>query len=203
MTYTELKQIILDFAVDAETSFEGHIPDFVRATEKRIINDANLPLAQLQSAPTMTAGVNTLAVPADFLSTDSLAITVSGSEVYLLPKMVSFLTTAYPTTTQGVPRYYAVKDTTTLLLAPVPDSGYVTTLRYLGYPPSIVDTETSWLGDNYEFALQYGALRDAAVYLKEEADVVEMYNKSYMEALGQLKTFGEARSRTDTYRRKG
>lgn len=85
----------------------------------------------------------------------------------------------------------------------MPDSGYVTTLRYLGYPPSIVDTETSWLGDNYEFALQYGALRDAAVYLKEEADVVEMYNKSYMEALGQLKTFGEARSRTDTYRRKG
>ena len=153
----------------------------------------------------MTAGVASLTVPDDFLSTDSLAITVAGSLVYLLPKTVDFLTTAYPTTTQGTPRYYAVQNDTTLLVAPVPDSGYTTTLRYHAYPESIVDATsgTTWLGDNYEYALQYGALRDAAVFLKEEADVVDMYNKSYMEALGQVKTFGTERSRVDNYRRRG
>lgn len=205
MTYTELHQIILDFAVDTETTFADNIDNFIRATEKRIFNDAKLPAAQMQAAPTMTAGDASLTVPDDFLSTDSLAITVSGSLVYLLPKTVDFLTTAYPTTTQGTPRYYAVKNDTTLLVAPVPDSSYTTTLRYHAYPESIVDAAggTTWLGDNYEYALQYGALRDAAVFLKEEADVVDMYNKSYMEALGQVKTFGTERSRVDNYRRRG
>lgn len=205
MTYTELHQIILDFAVDTETTFAANIDNFIRATEKRIFNDAKLPVAQLQAAPTMTAGVADITVPDDFLSTDSFAITVSGSFVYLLPKTVDFLTTAFPTTTQGVPRYFAVKNETTLLVAPVPDSGYTTTLRYAGYPESIVDAAsgTTWLGDNYEFALQYGALRDAAVFLKEEADIVDMYSKSYMEAVAQVKTFGSDRSRTDTYRRRG
>lgn len=203
MTYTELRQIILDFAVDTETTFADNIDNFIRATEKRIFNDAKLPVAQLQAAPTMTAGVADITVPDDFLSTDSFAITVSGSFVYLLPKTVDFLNSAFPTTTQGVPRYFAVKDEATLRVAPVPDSGYTTTLRYAGYPESIVTAGTTWLGDNYEFALQYGALRDAAVFLKEEADVVDMYSKSYMEALGHIKTFAADRARTDTYRRRG
>jgi hypothetical protein len=205
MTYTELRQVILDFAVDTETTFADNIDNFIRATEKRIYNDAKLPVAQLQAAPTMTAGVADIAVPDNFLSTDSFAITVAGSFVYLLPKTVDFLNSAFPTTTQGVPRYFAVKDEATLRVAPVPDSGYTVTLRYAGYPESIVDAAsgTTWLGDNYEFALQYGALRDAAVFLKEEADVVDMYSKSYMEALGQIKTFAADRARTDVYRRRG
>jgi hypothetical protein len=64
-----------------------------------------------------------------------------------------------------------------------------------------VDVSTTWLGDNFEFALQYGALRDAAVFLKEEADVVAMYEAKYQEALAQVKAFGMI-GRSDDYRRK-
>ncbi len=203
MNYATLLQAIKDFAVDAEPTFSTHIPEFVKATEKRIINDADLPLAQLTASPTITASVATITVPADFLSVDSLAITVYGEKIFLLPKSVDFLDTAYPVaTTTDIPKYYAVRNTTTLQLAPVPAAVYSTHLRYLGYPPSIVDNSTTWLGDNYEAALLYGSLRDAAVYLKEEQDVVTMYNNQYNEALGQLKTFGASRSRVDRYRKR-
>lgn len=205
MTYTDLKQIILDFAVDAETSFEGHIPDFVRATEKRIYQDANLTASQLQASPTVTTGVATVTMPDDFLSVDSMAITVSGSLVFLLPKSIDFLQTAYPVAANtGVPRYYGVKESVVIQLAPVPDAAYVMQLRYFGYPESIVDAVSgrTWLGDNFEFALQYGALRDAAAFLKEEADIVAMYEAKYQEALAQIKMFAQT-GRTDDYRGQG
>lgn len=201
MTYAELLQAIKDFAVDAEATFYTHIPEFVRATEKRIYHDADLPVTSLSAAPTVTAGNPLLTMPTDFLSVDSLYITVSGSAVFLIPKEIDFLKTAYPTSTTGTPRYYAVATSTTLQLAPAPDIVYSTTLDYFGYPPSIVTANTTFLGDNFEAALLYGSLRDAAVYLKEEPDIVEMYNKQYADALRITGLFA-GKSRTDTYRNK-
>lgn len=203
MTYAELYQIIADFAVDAEATFLSHIPDFVRATEKRIFNDTNLPLAQLQASVSTVIGDPEVGMPADFLSMDSLQTVVSGAVVFPLLKDITFLLEAFPVSTaQGAPRYYAVKNSTTLQIAPYPNAIYPLTLRYFGYPESVVTAGSTWLSTNYEFALQYGALRDAAVFLKEEADVVAMYEKSYAEALSQVKNFGDNRARMDTYRRK-
>jgi hypothetical protein len=204
MNYAALVTIITDFAVDAESSFISHIPDFVRATEKRIYHDADLPVAQFDAAPIMTGGSATMTMPTDFLSVDSLAVVVSGEVQYLLAKSTDYLNTAYPVSSvTGAPRYFAVKNSTTVQVAPVPDVGYTTQLRYFGYPPSIVTAGTSWIGDSFEFALQYGALRDAAVYLKEEADIVAMYETRYAEALAQAKSYGTSRSRIDRYRRRG
>lgn len=204
MTYTELLQAIKDFAVDAEDTFYTHIPEFIVATEHRIITDADLPLSSFVGALTLVVGTPTYTVPAAFVSAESLSMTVAGSVRYLTQKDVDFLAEAYPTNTNGVPRYYAMKDATTLQMAPAPDVAYTTQLRYFGWPESITQAASgrTWLGDNYSFALQYGALRDAAVYLKEEADIVDMYSKAYAEAMGQVKTFGEARARADKYRRK-
>ena len=204
MNYAALVAIITDFAVDAETTFISHIPDFVRAAEKRIYHDADLPVAQFDATPLLTGGSPTVTMPTGFLSVDSIAVVVSGEVQYLLAKSIDFLNTAYPlSSATGVPRYFAVKNSTTIQFAPVPDVGYTTQLRYYAYPASIVDTGTSWLGDNFEFALQYGALRDAAVYLKEEADIVAMYETRYAEALAEAKAFGTSRSRIDRYRRRG
>ena len=201
MTYAELLQAIKDFAVDAEATFYTHIPEFVRATEKRIYHDTDLPVTSLAATPTTTPSVATLTMPEDFLSVDSLYITVSGSAVFLIPKEIDFLKSAYPTATTGTPRYYAVATATTLQLAPVPDAVYSATLDYFGYPPSIVTAGTTFLGDNFEAALLYGSLRDAAVYLKEEPDIVEMYNKQYADALRITGLFA-GKSRSDTYRNK-
>ena len=59
---------------------------------------------------------------------------------------------------------------------------------------------TSWLGDNYDPVLFYGAMREAILFMKGEADLVGYYQKMYEEAMEQLKRLGDGLERGDAYR---
>jgi hypothetical protein len=83
--------------------------------------------------------------------------------------------------------------------APRPTQDYGVELHYYFDPPSIVTTGTSWLGDNAEAVLLYGALLEAYTYMKGEADILALYNQRYEEALAQLGGVG-IRSMRDNYR---
>ena len=62
------------------------------------------------------------------------------------------------------------------------------------------ETGTSWLGDNYDPALFYGAMREAMIFMKGEQDMVAYYEQKYQEALGQLNRLGTGLERGDAYR---
>jgi hypothetical protein len=59
---------------------------------------------------------------------------------------------------------------------------------------------TSWLGDNYDPCLLYGALREAVIFQKGEADMVALYEKQFVEAMAQLNRLGTGLERGDAYR---
>ena len=59
---------------------------------------------------------------------------------------------------------------------------------------------SSWLGDNYDPALFYGAMREAMLFMKGEADLVKYYEDKYQEAVAQLKRLGDGLERGDAYR---
>jgi hypothetical protein len=59
---------------------------------------------------------------------------------------------------------------------------------------------TSWLGDNYDPALFYGAMREAMIFQKQEPDVIKNYEDKYQEAMQQLKRLGDGLERGDAYR---
>ena len=59
---------------------------------------------------------------------------------------------------------------------------------------------TSWLGDNYDPVLFYGAMREAMLFMKGEADLVKYYEDKYTEALAQLNRLGSGLERGDAYR---
>jgi hypothetical protein len=59
---------------------------------------------------------------------------------------------------------------------------------------------TSWLGDNYDPVLLYGAMREAILFMKGEQDMVAYYQKMYEEAIEQLKRLGDGLERGDAYR---
>jgi hypothetical protein len=59
---------------------------------------------------------------------------------------------------------------------------------------------TSWLGDNYDPVLFYGAMREAMLFMKGEADLVKYYEDKYNEAMGQLNRLGSGLERGDAYR---
>lgn len=59
---------------------------------------------------------------------------------------------------------------------------------------------TSWLGDNYDPVLFYGAMREAMIFMKGEQDMVTYYEQKYQEALSQLNRLGTGLERGDAYR---
>jgi len=59
---------------------------------------------------------------------------------------------------------------------------------------------TSWLGDNYDPVLLYGAMREAMIFMKAEADMVTYYEAKYQEAMQQLNRLGTGLERGDSYR---
>jgi hypothetical protein len=211
MDYTSLTASIMSYtenAFPATLSGQGLTPAqqlaiFVRGAEQRIYNTVQLPAARKNVTGNMTANVPYLTTPSDWLSNFSLAIIdpVSGEYAYLLNKDVNFIREAYPPPNSvGKPEYYAVFDQNTYLLGPTPDLPYAAELHYFAYPTSIVDAGTSWLGDNFDSALLYGALLEAYTFMKGEADVIQGYQKRYDDVLGILKEYGEGKLRQDMYR---
>lgn len=61
-------------------------------------------------------------------------------------------------------------------------------------------TGTSWLGDNYDPVLFYGAMREAIIFMKGEQDMVTYYQKMYEDGIAQLKRLGDGLERGDAYR---
>lgn len=215
MNYTELRQKIIDFAESDEPLFVANIDDFVRAAEQKIFNSVQLPALRKNATSILTPNNKYLSGPSDFLSVFSMAvITPSGDYEYLLNKDVNFIRQAYPSPTDtGIPRYYAIFGPTTtsdqppvitnelsFILGPTPNSNYRVELHYFYYPESIVTANTSWLGDNFDTVLFYGAMREASIFQRMEADVVANYEQKYNEAMTLLKQLGDGKMRQDSYR---
>jgi hypothetical protein len=209
MNYAQLSTAIQDYAETFEQVFIDNIPNFVQLAEERIYNAVDLPSLRKNVTGTLTANNKYLAMPGDFLSVFSLAVINSTGEYeYLLNKDVNFIRQAYPKPTDtGIPKYYAIfgpnsssVNELTIIVGPTPDVVYDVEFHYFYYPQSIVTAGTSWVGDNFESALLYGALREAVIFQKGETDMVSYYEKMYMESLGLLKNLGDGKLRRDAYR---
>lgn len=209
MNYAQLVTAIEEYTETSEATFVSQIPTFVQLAEERIYNTVDLPSLRRNVTGTLTINNKYLSVPSDFLSVYSLAvIKTDGTYEYLLNKDVNFIRQAYPQPTDtDIPKYYAIfgpdsssPTNLTIILGPTPDLAYSAELHYFYYPESIVTASNSWIGDNFESALLYGALREAVIFQKGEADMVAYYEKMYMESLGLLKNLGDGKLRRDAYR---
>jgi len=209
MNYAQLVTAIEEYTETSEATFISQIPTFVQLAEERIYNTVDLPSLRRNVTGTLTINNKYLSVPSDFLSVYSLAvIKTDGTYEYLLNKDVNFIRQAYPQPTDtDIPKYYAIfgpdsssPTNLTIILGPTPNLAYSAELHYFYYPESIVTASTSWIGDNFESALLYGALREAVIFQKGEPDMVTYYEKMYMESLGLLKNLGDGKLRRDAYR---
>ena len=201
MTYAELTAAIKDYTNNTETAFVAAIPTFVKQAEQRIYRSVNLPVNRKNVAGTLTDGNQYLTMPTDFLLPLSLSITSSSNQIFLLNKDSNFIRSTYPNaSTKGTPKYYATFASDTFIIGPTPDANYVTELHYYYQPASIVDTTPSWLGTNADTALLYGSLVEAYTYMKGDADMMQLYQQRYQEAVGLLKLQAEGRMTGDEYR---
>jgi hypothetical protein len=214
MNYTELSAAIQAYTENTEADFVANIPVFVTQAEQRIYNSVQFPSIRKNVTGVVSTTSTYLSAPDDYLASYSLAvIDADGNYEYLLNKDVNFIRQAYPSASDvGLPRYYAlfgptvggstITDELTFILGPKPDANYTVELHYYYYPESITvaaDGRT-WLGDNFDSVLLYGSLVEAYTYMKGEADMMQLYNGKFMEALALAKRLGDGMERQDAYR---
>jgi len=226
VNYTELKKAIRgyvenDFPTitfsDSVTTFtsDEQLATFVQQAEQRIYNSMQFPSIRKNVTGTTTANNKYLQCPSDFLSPYSMAvIDANGRYHYLLNKDVNFIREAYPVPTgsgnTGRPRHYAifgpyvsgitVTNELSFILGPTPDAAYSVELHYYYYPESIVTAGTTWLGDNFDTVLLYGALQEGYTFIKAEQDMLVRIDTQYKEALSLAKRLADGLERQDAYR---
>jgi hypothetical protein len=215
MNYAQLSATIQAYSESDEPLFVENIPVFVQAAEQRIYNSVQLSYLRKNVNGLTTSNNKYLSTPDDFLSVYSIAVVKpNGDYEYLLNKDVNFIRQAYPSASDvGTPKYYAIFGPTTtaenpptltnelsLILGPMPDAAYPVELHYFFYPESIVTAGTTWLGDNFDTALLYGAMREACIFQRQEQDVVANYEAKYQETMMLLKQLGDGKERQDSYR---
>jgi len=209
MNYAALSAAIQDYTQNYETEFVANIPVFVKQAEQRIYNTVQFPSLRKNVTGNLTPNNKYLSCPIDFLSVYSMAVVdTTGAYEYLLNKDVNFIRQAYPTPTDtGTPKYYALFGPTfsastelSFILGPTPNLNYQVELHYFFYPESIVTSNTTWLGDNFDTVLLYGSLVEAYTFLKGEADLMALYDGKYKEALSLAKRLGDGLERSDSYR---
>jgi len=207
MNYAALKVAVEDYT---ENTFSD--VDFAQMTvlaEQKIYNSVQLPALRRNVTGVLSASVQYLPAPTDFLSVFSLAVvSPTGAYVYLLNKDVNFLREAYPNpNVTGVPKYYAIfgpdsaaANEYSLILSPTPDAAYGVELHYFFYPESITTAGTSWLSENFESALFNAVMVETARFMKAEADIVAIYDTQYQQSLTLLKNLSDGKLRQDSYR---
>ena len=220
MNYTQLSAAIKSYCenefpqtVDTVTSSQ-QINYFITQAEQRIYNSVQFPSLRKNVTGNMTQGNRYLSCPSDFLSVYSMAVIDNGEYEYMLNKDVNFIREAYPNpSSTGKPQYYAlfgpattntnppvITNELSFFLGPTPNSSYSVELHYYYYPQSIVTAQTTWLGDNFDSVLLYGALLEAATFMKTDGDVLNNYVARYNEALALAKRLGDGLERQDAYR---
>ena len=209
MNYAQVTSTIKAYAendfpetVDSFTSAH-QIATFVRQAEQRIYNAVQILALRKNVTGFTTASNKYLGTPVDWLSNFSLAVIdpVTGEYEYLLGKDVNFIRQSFPfPAVTGKPTHYAYWDENSFILGPTPDARYEMELHYFYYPESIVTAGTSWLGNNFDSALLYGALLEAATFMKTDPDILATYANRYESTLELLKQLSEGKNRSDAYR---
>ena len=207
MNYSELQTAVENYS---ENTFSSTVfAELTKLAEQKIYNSVQLPALRKNVTGALTSGNKYLSAPSDFLSVFSMAVVDAlGAYNYLLNKDVNFIREAYPVPgTGGTPKYYALFGPTSndpnelsFILGPTPNAALTVELHYFYYPESIVDSGTSWLGDNFDSALFNAVMVEAARYMKQEQDIVAMYDKEYQQSLTLLKNLGDGKQRQDAYR---
>ena len=200
MNYAELTTNIEDIC---EQSFSAdQLAMFTKQAEQLIYGAVDLPAMRTNQTGTTTINIKYLTMPTNMLYVYSLAvIDATNAYHYLINKDVSFIREAYPKAANtGLPVHYAIFGDGTFILGPTPDATYASEIHFAEYPESIVTASTTWLGTEFDSALLNGALVEAIRFQKGEGDMVQMYQKLYIDALTLLKNLGAGKLETDTYR---
>lgn len=163
-TYTDLKAAIATWL--NRTDLTTYIPDFIALAEERIYRDLRIKAMETAFSTTIASGV--IALPTDYIELKNAY--VDGSPVYLLERAsLEDIYSMYPTrSTSGKPLYIA-REGDNFIFGPYPDSTYTIKGTYYKKLAALsAANETNWLTSGASSLILFGALAEAAPFLKDD-----------------------------------
>lgn len=192
-TYEELKTAVANWL--DRTDLTARIPEFISLTEPVILGGPEgegLRVTRMRQIDTATIGTDNRysTVPTNFL--ESIVYELSdGTDSWKLTPATPDLIADYRenSSTAGKPRVYAITGTSSgrqFEHYPPPDQNYTGTLTFYAKPTPLSATNpTNWILDEEPNAYFYGALLQAAPYLRDN-DYLPVWNAGLAAALNRL-----------------
>lgn len=201
MTYAELVQKIRDYTeVDSNVLTSTIVNGFIRDSEFRIFREVDADYARDYATSTFTSGNRYVLLPTDTIIIRSVEVIDGSTRSFLDKRDTSFISEYNSGGATGLPKYYANWDDDNIVVAPTPNSNYTIQLNYISTPPglSVTNTETD-LSKQAPEVLLYACLVEAYGYLKGPADMYNLYQNRYNEAIQAYALEQMGRRRRDEY----
>ena len=209
MTYDELKQKIIDYTEVSSNVFTDTILNgFINDAEYRILREVDSDNNRRYATANLIASTRFIDVPTNLLIVRSAQIVDSDladgstdqNRDFLQFRDTSFMSEFNPTATTGVPKYYSNWDETRIVVAPTPDQTYTIQLNYILKPTGLSSTNTTtYLSTEFPNGLLYACLVEAYGFLKGPVDMLQLYDKKYVEAVKGFSIEQMGRRRRDEY----
>ena len=198
--YTEVDSTVLTDAI---------VNTFIVNAENKIYREADSDDNRFYATSTLITGNRYVTIPSDLRVIRYIQLKNTNvnpnTQTFLEKKDPSYMATYYdtPSTSEGIPKYYANWDANFWVVAPTPDAQYEITMAYIKQPLSLTDTSVSatgtYLSNKYQDLLLYASLINAYGYLKGPVDMLQYYQGAYKEALQTYAIEQQGRRRRDEY----
>ena len=209
MTYDELKQKIIDYTEVSSNVFTDTILNgFINDAEYRILREVDSDNNRRYATANLIASTRFIDVPTNLLIVRSAQIVDSDladgstdqNRDFLQFRDTSFMSEFNPTATTGVPKYYSNWDETRIVVAPTPNATYTIQLNYILKPTGLSSSNaTTYLSTEFPNGLLYACLVEAYGFLKGPVDMLQLYDKKYVEAVKGFSIEQMGRRRRDEY----
>lgn len=161
MTYNELVAYLQNLLQDQAPSadFTQILPAAIQDAEGRIYREMDfLATRRTDSSATFTIGVRELALPSGTLVVQGIAaispagsLPSAGTRNTMEPTSLDFIDMIWPVeATVGLPKYAAMKDAATIVVAPTPDAAYKADITGIFRPAALsVSNQNSYIATVY------------------------------------------------------
>ena len=201
ISYSDFVTQVRSYAeVDSNVLSDTLIDQFIRNTELNIAGQVDYDDTRKYATSSFTANKRYLIMPADFLIARSFQVFDGSSDRHFLDKRdTSFISEFNNDGTTGLPKYYAMWDDTTIVVAPTPDVAYAVQLNYIVDPPHFNSSTTTYISQYQEAMLLHGVLAEAFSFLKGPVDMYNLYQNKYNEGVQAFALQQMGRRRRDEY----
>ena len=198
--YTEVDDSVLSDAV---------LTSIIRNAENKIYRESDSDDNRFYATSNLATGNRYVTIPSDLRFIRYVQLTdtnvTPNTQTFLEKRDTSFMAEYYntPSTSAGIPKYYANWDSNFWVVAPTPNNTYLITLAYTKQPDSILDspgsTNGTYTSNKYQDLLLYACLVNTYAYLKGPVDMLQYYTQAYDRAMASYSIEQQGRRRRDEY----